>query len=756
MSMNVEAEFGSQVQQHREALGLIRKELAQRVGCSVATIRKIESGERHPSRQMAELLARALTIPEWVPTPDGPTPHSPPTNLPAPLTSFVDRAHELTQVQAKLLHPDVRLLTLLGPPGIGKTRLSIQAAQRLLSHFADGAWFVVLAPITDPNLVLLAIARTFNITEAGLTPLIVRVQDYLRPKQMLLVLDNFEQVLDAVPLISDLLKVSPRVKVIATSREPLCAYGEHEYPMPALSLPPRNKRLAVEQLAQYNAIKLFVARAEAVQPGFTLNAETAQAVADICLRLDGMPLAIELAASRLRQFTLLKLRDALNDTLLQALVGTARDVAPRQRTLRNAIQWSYDLLDAAARTVFAQFGVFIGGCTTEAALAVCELTDDTPLHALADQNLLKRDANGRWTMLEMIHEFALEVLAQSSGDILEHARQQHAEYFAHLLKPGGDEAYDEAYKVIEVEQHNARAALRWLLDHKHPLTLELGRCMSWYFQFACLPSEGQRMHQELLSAGIEMTPLIRYHWLSGATIFASQHHDFKAALRYTQEALSIVRAMNWQSLIADGLIDHGMVYLQIGDYTQVKQVALEALAIGRRIQDPVQIVGALVELGAAELAEGDGNEAETYYTEAYTICQAPDWRQHVYATQACKGMAGVALNRRESESALRFLREGLEHSKFPVLDLWILDLLAGVIGMMPHRTTADIQRAAKIWGAVEAQRETSGLMNAPHDRRRTEALIAEARSRIVSKTFATAWTDGRDLSLDEAKALAME
>ncbi len=748
--MSAEAVFGSQVRQRRDTLGLTRKELAQRVGCSMAMIRKIESGERHPSRQMAELLARALTIPEWVPTPDGPTPHSPPTNLPAPLTSFVDRAHELTQVQAKLLHPDVRLLTLLGPPGIGKTRLSIQAAQRLLSHFADGAWFVALAPITDPTLVLLAIAHTFNITEAGPTPLAVRVQDFLRPKQMLLVFDNFEQVLDAVPIVSDLLKASPRLKVIATSRKPLDVYGEHEYPIPALSLPPRNKRLAVEQLAQYNAIKLFVARAEAVQPGFTLNAETAQAVADICLRLDGVPLAIELAASRLRQFTLLKLRDALNDTLLQALVGTTRDVEPRLRTLRNAIQWSYDLLDIVEQVVFVHLGVFVGGCTTEAALAVCELTDDASLHILADQNLLQRDANGRWTMLEMIHEFAQEALAQSFG--VEHAREQHAEYFAHVLKPGGD----EVYKLIDVEQHNARAALRWLLDHKDPLILDLAQCMGWYFQLACLPSEGQRVHHDLLAAGIEMTPLLRYHWLSGATIFASQHHDFKAALRYTQEALSIARAMDWQSLIADGLIDHGMVYLQMGDYTQVKQVALEALGISRRIQDSVQMVGALVELGAAELAEGDVNEAEAYYTDAYTLCQAPDWWQHVYATQACKGMGEVALSRREYDPALRFLREGLERSKFPVLDLWILDLLAGVIGTMSHRTIADIQRAAKIWGAVEVQREMSGLMNAPDDRRRTDALIAQACSRIAPKIFATAWTEGRDLSLDEAIALTME
>jgi predicted ATPase len=366
-------------------------------------------------------------------------------------------------------------------------------------------------------------------------------------------------------------------------------------------------------------------------------------VADICWRLDGVPLAIELAASRLRQFTLPKLRDALNDAPLQTLAGTTRDVEPRQRTLRSAIQWSYELLSPAERAAFARLGVFVGGCTTEAALAVCELADDATLHALADRSLLKRDArderdvNERWTMLEMIREFALDALAQMPGDEMERARQRHAEYFAHLLR----QESDEAYHVIDLEQHNARAALRWLLDTKHSLAGELAQFMSWYFLLVGLLSEGRRMVPEVLSADMELTPSIRFGLLGSATLFATHQHDLKEALRYTHEALAIARAINAPSLIADALIDHAMVYVWMDDFAHVKEVADEALRIGRSIQDPELIVGALNRLGQAALEEGDVSGAATFYDEAYALCQAPGWRQQIYAGQACKGMGGL-------------------------------------------------------------------------------------------------------------------
>lgn len=762
------ASFGQWLKARRKELDLTRAQLAQRIGYADVTLEKIERDQRRPSKQIAELLAQALSIPDdaraefirlaragEVPLPDGqtarPRTSAPPTNLPAPLTSFIDRTRELAAVQQRLLQPDVHLLTLVGPPGIGKTRLSIQVGQTLLDHFADGAWFVALAPITDPNLVLPTIAQIFEIAE-GASPLLERLQAHLRMRQTLLIVDNFEHVLDPAPQLADLLKACAGLKVLATSRTPLRVYGEQEYRMPGLSLPPKGARLSSQQLAAFDAIKLFVARVRAFQPDFQLDANNAQAVVDICARMDGMPLAIELAASRLRRFTVQQLRDALHAAPLQTLIATVSDVEPRQRTLRAAIQWSYDLLTPPERAAFAKLGVFAGGASTEAALTVCELGDDAIVHDLADQNLLKRDAESRWTMLEMIREFALDTLAQMPNDALERTQQRHAEYFARLLKPGSD----EAWRIIDVEQHNARAALHWLLDLKHPLTGELAQFMSGYFFHAGLHSESRRMLLEVLSADIEMEPLIRSDLLATASINAWAQHDFEEALRYAHAAVAISRAVNSQPQTAENLIAFANLYIVMDDCAQAKQVALEALQIGRTIQNLDAIVGALDQLGEAELILGNVVEASTYFEEAYALCRNPDFRQHVYIGLACMGMGKIALNRRDYDPALRFLHEALERSKYPAQNLEILDVLAGVIGTMPRRTTADVQRAAKIWGAAEALNEKMGLVAAPGDRRRTDALIAEARSRINSKTFAAAWAEGRELSLDEAIELAME
>jgi tetratricopeptide (TPR) repeat protein len=263
------------------------------------------------------------------------------------------------------------------------------------------------------------------------------------------------------------------------------------------------------------------------------------------------------------------------------------------------------------------------------------------------------------------------------------------------------------------------------------------------------------MLAEVLSADIEMAPLTRSDLLGDASIVSWQQHRFEDGLRYAHEAIAIAQAINAQPLIAVNLHVLGRVYIEMDDCAQAKQIALEALQISRTIQNRELIVGALDLLGQAELILGDVGAAEACFEEAYTLCHAPDFGQHVYFGMACLGMGKTALNRRDYDRALVFLREGLERSKVAVIKLWVLDVLAGVIGTMPRRTTADVRRAAKIWGAAEALNEKIGLVNAPGDRRRTDALIAEARSRINSMAFDAAWAEGRELSLDEAIALAM-
>jgi tetratricopeptide (TPR) repeat protein len=280
--------------------------------------------------------------------------------------------------------------------------------------------------------------------------------------------------------------------------------------------------------------------------------------------------------------------------------------------------------------------------------------------------------------------------------------------------------------------------------------------MSYYFDQAGLQNEARRILPEVLSADLEMAPLTRSDLLGNASISAWKQHRFEEALRYAYDAVDISRAINAQPQTADNLIALSRLYIEMDDCAQAKQVALEALQISRTMQNREFIAGALVHMGEAELILGNVGVAETCFEEAYALCQAPEFRQPVYFGLACLGMGEIALRRRDYDGALRFLREGLERSKVANNRLWVLDVLAGVIGTMPGRTTADVCRAAQLWGAAEALNEKMGLVNAPGDRRRTDALIAEARSRLAPKLFDAAWAEGRELSLDEAVALAME
>ena len=558
-------------------------------------------------------------------------------------------------------------------------------------------------------------------------------------------------MLEAASQITALLKACPKLRVIATSRQPLQVYGEHEFVVPALLLPPRDSPVLLTpgQGEKYDALKLFVARAQAFQPGFELNADNASLIAQICIRLDGMPLAIELAVAQLRRFSPQALLNALNETPLQSLIGTARDVEPRQRTLRDAIQWSYDLLTPSERAVFDQLGVFAGGWTMDAALAVCELSDTTLLYALADQNLIQRQDESRWTMLEMIREFALERL---SGDARVQTHQRHAAYLIRQLQANRD-THDQ---IADVEQHNFRVALRWLIDRKNLLAIELVESMGTYFDRRGLQSEARRIMSELLASDMELTLKTRLGLLAGMAIFAWQQRDAVEAVRYADASVRIARAINEPVLIADTLMVLAHAYIEMADSVSAKEIALETLKIVRDIHDPEQIVGALTQLGEVALMQDVIDQAGVYFGEAYTLCLAPDWQQSVYSGLACKGMGEVALGRHDYDGALRFLCEGITCNKAAVLRLLTLDVLAGVIATMPRRTTSDVCRAAKIWGATEALHERMGSGVSPGDHRRKNALIAEARSRINPKAFEAAWVEGRGLSLDEAIALAME
>ena len=393
-----------------------------------------------------------------------------PNNLPVELTSFVGRA-ELSKVLAQL--KQARIVTLTGPGGTGKTRLALQVAAEMTGQFVDGVWFVPLAAIREPDLMTSAVATTLGLQPSADDP-DGRLTEYLRTKQLLLVLDNFEQVIEAAPKVSRWLQGAPGLQVLVTSRGPLRISGEHEFPVPPLALPTENELATPETLMRFEAVALFVERAQAARPDFTLDSRAAPLVVDIVARLDGLPLAIELAAARIRLLSLEGIRDRL-DSRLSLLTGGARDLPERQRTLRKAIEWSYELLDEAERRLFARVGVFVGGFAIEHAEAICgpgldiDILDGISM--LGDQGLLRRlesATQSRFLMLETIREYAVELLASGVDDA--DVRERHARLFLAFAEEAAPMYTRRQVRTwldrSEADHDNLRLAFSWAVERR--------------------------------------------------------------------------------------------------------------------------------------------------------------------------------------------------------------------------------------------------------------------------------------------------
>lgn len=707
-----------------------------------------------------------------------------PNNLPTQLTSFVGRDAELADAAALL--PRTRLLTLTGPGGTGKTRLSLQLAANVADQFEDGTWFVALEPVRDPSLVASRIATVLGLVETGKQSARDLIVESLGSRHVLFVLDNFEQVVEAAPLVADLLRSCERLTVIATSRAALRVSGEQEYPVPGLpaprdvlamseleklNLPVGQRGLAAEGISQYEAVRLFIARAVAVRPDFSVTNENAPAVAGICARLHGMPLAIELAAARIKLLTpeaiLVRLEHQLG-----VLAAGARDVPERQQTLRGAIAWSYDLLGEGERRLLGRLAVFVGGCNLEIAEAVCGPADEIGsevvdgLMSLADQSLVKVETVGgetRFRQLDTIHEFAREQLAASgeAGEI----ERRHAAAFVELAETTAPSLAGarqrEALGRLERDHDNIRAVLdRATAAGDADTAIRLGFAMWRYWQKRGHLVEARR---RLLAIADQpwshSDPVLRARLMEALGGVGWWQADRDILVSGYTEALEIWRSIGDKREIANALYNSSFQYAVAVDPTASDPDGIglaqmeESLALYREVGDEHGIANALWGIGNYHYFHGDPNHGVPEAREALTLYRRlgdqtmEAWSLHMIATGVLR-TGNVAEATENSSVAIR-----LFHAAGDVAGITLgLDDLAGIASV-----AGDLPRAARLWGAARALSSASGVGLADLvDSQVDGASRPSARSAMDPAVLERYALEGRQLSVDEAVAYALE
>jgi predicted ATPase/DNA-binding CsgD family transcriptional regulator len=835
--------FGLLLQRHRIAALLSQEELAERAGLSRRAVADLERGARrspHPAtvRQLADALklneadraaliaachrhARTATTKNetsqiappvegepdkhgshatFQPVPGDPNvPANPPLlmtqhNLPIMLGSLIGREQEQADVLRLVVVQGIRLVTLTGPGGVGKTRLALQAVRQLGEHFQDGVVFVSLAPVSDPALVPAAIAQALDVREVRNIPLLQTLQAHLRVRAALLLLDNFEHVVAAGPVVADLLTSCARLHVVVTSRAPLHIRGEYEVAVLPLGLPESNVSSVPEEVLGTDAVRLFYERARAIRADFAITADNVAAVAEICRRLDGLPLAIELAAARVRVLPPAALLAQLQHRLPILTCG-ARDLPSRQQTLRETIAWSYQLLRCSQQQLFRRLTVFVGGCTLSAVASVCLEDGHAPdevldaLTALIDQSLLQpvqsAGTEPRFRLLETIREYGLEQLAASRD--VESLARRHVDYFLALAEDaeaglaGAD--WRSWRQRLHADRENLRAALEWAVAWgKTDIALRLiGSLWRWFRPDAI--AEGRRWSEHALALpGGGAQP--RAKALFGLGVVAMQQGDYRVAAGAWKESIGIWRALGDLPRLADTLMFLASIYRpdaravpvlldesialarQVGDPRRLalalgflgwqvlqsvgpdaaRPLLAEALPLARTPGDPWELIWVLYVSGLLAVQEGAEDTARHRFGEALEL--AREARDHMMAALALAANGRAALHRHDLAGATTQFCEGLRLAAEAGFAIGLAYNLEGIALVCTDRD--QLERAARLLGAAEAAYalvEVPGLV--PYS-----ALVDRANSvlrvRLGQDDFAAAQAEGRSLRREDA------